>query len=54
MPTVTNRVYLLEFTEGLETPQWKPMSQLQGDGNWHSVADPNTHAPRRFYRVRIE
>jgi hypothetical protein len=54
VPTVTNRIYHLEYGERLETPQWKPLYRVQGDGNWLTVADPVTNAPRRFYRVRVE
>lgn len=53
-PTEADRKYVLEFTEALLSPIWKPLSTIQGDGTRVVITDPRATNHQRFYRVRIE
>ena len=52
-PTTTNLTNVVEFTDTLSPPVWKPLSTNTGDGNVKVVADPSATNFDRFYRVRF-
>jgi subtilisin family serine protease len=55
-PTVTGRLYQLEWTDDLSAASWNPLgSMITGDGNPYLFTDPVATAasPRRFYRLHV-
>jgi hypothetical protein len=47
------RTSLVEYAESLPAPQWLLLQSVRGDGTPVTVADPNTVAGQRHYRVRM-
>lgn len=52
--TVPGAVYVVEFKERLDDSTWSELSRQTGTGAPIDVSDPNSFAPSRFYRVRVE
>ena len=52
-PSRANRRYLVEYSESLVSPVWKPLgSEMAGDGTDLEISAPSGGVPR-FYRVRL-
>ena len=53
VPTITNAVYTIEFSEAVNG-LWQKLNGFSGDGNWKRFGDPSPTLTQRFYRVRAE
>jgi hypothetical protein len=55
LPTIEGATYVLEFKHSLADAEWTPLPPIRGYGYgvMRTLADPDTTAPQRFYRVRI-
>ena len=51
--TVPQKIYVAEYVAMLSSTNWLPIATMIGDGGEKSVADTNTAASARFYRVRL-
>jgi alpha-tubulin suppressor-like RCC1 family protein len=51
IPTRSGRVYALEYTTSLSSPQWMSLPLVAGTGKAVTLADPNLTGVTRFYRV---
>jgi hypothetical protein len=50
--TSSNKVYTVERSESLNSPDWTAVSTVDGDGGEQSVAITNS-TPQQFYRGRM-
>lgn len=46
--------YVIEYTDSLVQPNWKPMRTVTGNGTRQTLTDTPGNAPQRFYRVRVQ
>jgi len=51
-PTQCGRVYALEYTLSLSTPNWTPLPLVAGTGGILTLSDATAATGQRFYRVR--
>ena len=54
MQTEAGVICQLEYTESLNSANWKVLRTVVGDGSIMTVTDALTQAPQRFYRVRMQ
>jgi hypothetical protein len=53
--TVVGKLCIVESTDSLIHPMWQVVTQINGDGLTHAVADRHDEGSKqRFYRIRIE
>ena len=52
--TVPQKSYLADSIASLTSTNWLPLATVAGDGAERSIADTNTVAVQRFYRIRIQ
>lgn len=46
--------YVVEYTDSLVTPSWKPLRAVTGNGARQTVTDTPGSVRQRFYRVRVQ
>ena len=44
--------FVVEYTDGLNPPNWHTLQTIDGDGTSHTISDPIGSNSQRFYRVR--
>jgi len=52
LPTLSGRVYRLEYKNSLLDVQWTPLPLVAGTGRTLVLTDPDANESQRFYRVR--
>jgi T5SS/PEP-CTERM-associated repeat protein len=52
--SISGLMYVLEYTDQLESPSWAAVDTRSGTGALLTVQDTTATVPRRFYRVRTE
>lgn len=54
VPSETGRVFTLEFTDTLNSPNWITGPSSPGNGSAITLSDSNLTPVQRFYRVRVD
>lgn len=54
MSTMPGVICHIEFTDSLESPNWRTLATMVGDGTIHTLTDSSASTSSRFYRIRIE
>ena len=54
VPTVSGRVYSLEYKDRLDEPAWIRIDEVTGDGTERVLMDPEPPSATRFCRLRVD
>jgi alpha-tubulin suppressor-like RCC1 family protein len=52
VPTLSGKIYILEFKDSLTNPVWTALPSTAGNGTIQTLIDSAANGPQRFYRVR--
>ena len=52
VPTLSGKVYLLEYKNSLADSNWTGLPLVAGNGGTITLTDPTANASQRFYRLR--
>ncbi|HET7626010.1 MAG TPA: hypothetical protein VFM25_12175, partial [Verrucomicrobiae bacterium] len=52
VPTLSGKIYILEFKDSLTNPDWTALPSTAGNGTIQTLIDSTATGPQRFYRVR--
>ena len=52
VPTISGKVYLLEYKNALADSNWTGLPLVAGNGGAITLTDPTANASQRFYRLR--
>jgi subtilisin family serine protease len=53
-PTQPGRTYTVKWTDTLSIGAWHTLDSVEGDGSTHTLADPATGQPQRYYQLLME
>jgi hypothetical protein len=54
VPTLSGKLYILQFTDKLPTTNWTDIQSTNGDGTVHVLTDSSATNRQRYYRVRMQ
>ena len=54
VPTLSGRLYILEFTDQLPATNWTDVQSASGNGTVRFLTDSSATNHQRYYRVRME
>lgn len=46
--------YVVEYKNSLNDPTWQTLQTINGDNLVHTIQDPVSSVPQRFYRIRLQ
>jgi hypothetical protein len=53
-PTEVGLVYVVEFKESISDSNWTQLEEIEGEGSYLTVSDPEGLRTARYYRVRLK